>query len=685
MTSRQWVHRTASAAPARAGSLLQRSPLAVNTPHDRFEQEAGRVAEAAAGSRRRSASSPLSAVPVALVQREEAPKEKTDEEKYREAAGKLGEAFLETPLGKELVEKVKNDKLVKGATEAGKSFIGTLPGKIITGAAAAGAVATLAATHKELPAQIPAIPLDVLTPGLSVEITYRGPVDKPTEAMITFKFTEQTPKGSGGAKPAMTESERYRAETARIAAENARFQAGMKYPPGSPEDLQQRADAAALARALARRAPGPDLDAMIKKYPWLQAPQPKSGLQLEMPKPSFGFKPPALLGDEYKLKLPGEKKKEDELTLQRKLAVGASNDPLEQEADRTADQVLAAPALAAVSAASNHIQRYAGPAAGPAQAAPASVDRVLAGSGAPLDLAVRQDMERRFSYDFSRVRLHTGGAAEQSAREVSAAAYTVGHNIVFGAGQFAPGTHEGRRLIAHELAHVVQQGAAAAITPAVDETAGRQAVRGPAPDPVGEVKQRGERRVQRYGHDVATCKESDVTDILWPADYLARQWLAEAITILETSPAPAYLPALLQRYFMTQTPDLKTIIGNYKTLQARFQASDYFYTCANDCAASVNRQTMGKTKVSKLFGGSGPIVLCMNNLRTQMKPDWTTAATIIHEFAHRYLGFTGDTYCDGGCEGLSPAEALKNPDSYSNLVQDLHFAKLQASRKTKTP
>ncbi len=53
--------------------------------------------------------------------------------------------------------------------------------------------------------------------------------------------------------------------------------------------------------------------------------------------------------------------------------------------------------------------------------------------------------------------MHSGSIAEQSAREVNANAYTVGHNIVFGAGLFMPGTHEGRRLIAHELTHVVQQ------------------------------------------------------------------------------------------------------------------------------------------------------------------------------------------------------------------------------------
>ena len=143
--------------------------------------------------------------------------------------------------------------------------------------------------------------------------------------------------------------------------------------------------------------------------------------------------------------------------LQAKLTIGASNDPLEQEADRVADQVMAASAHPTVSGAPPRIQRFSGHANGEMDAAPASVDRVIAGSGRPLEPALRQDMEQRFGHNFSRVRVHSGVAAGQSARDVSANAYAVGQNIVFGAGRFAPGTHEGRRLIAHELTHVLQQ------------------------------------------------------------------------------------------------------------------------------------------------------------------------------------------------------------------------------------
>ena len=145
--------------------------------------------------------------------------------------------------------------------------------------------------------------------------------------------------------------------------------------------------------------------------------------------------------------------------LQTKLAIGASNDPLEQEADRVADQVLAAPANPAVSDSPPRIQRASHAADAAAQDAPASVDRVLASSGKPLDAPLRHDMEQRFGHDFSRVRVHADNAAALSTREVNARAYTVGQDIAFGAGQFAPATREGRRLLAHELTHVAQQGA----------------------------------------------------------------------------------------------------------------------------------------------------------------------------------------------------------------------------------
>jgi len=89
--------------------------------------------------------------------------------------------------------------------------------------------------------------------------------------------------------------------------------------------------------------------------------------------------------------------------------------------------------------------------------APPIVAEVLNSPGQPLDSATSTFMESRFGHDFSQVRVHTDSYAARSARAIDARAYTVGRNIVFGAGQFLPGTQMGRQLLAHELTHVVQQ------------------------------------------------------------------------------------------------------------------------------------------------------------------------------------------------------------------------------------
>jgi len=104
------------------------------------------------------------------------------------------------------------------------------------------------------------------------------------------------------------------------------------------------------------------------------------------------------------------------------------------------------------------IQRTAGNAAASSVAGQRSpVHDVVSSGGSALDEDVRADMEGRMGQDFSDVRVHTGDAADASARSVSAHAYTVGSNIVFQRGTYDPGSSQGRTLLAHELTHVVQQ------------------------------------------------------------------------------------------------------------------------------------------------------------------------------------------------------------------------------------
>lgn len=139
--------------------------------------------------------------------------------------------------------------------------------------------------------------------------------------------------------------------------------------------------------------------------------------------------------------------------LQTKLTVGAIDDPHEREANRVADQVTSPGPPGVVD-----IRRFGNAFAPRPDAAPPGVDRALAAPGAPLDRTVRHDMERQFGHDFSSVRVHSDAA---SAQQLNARAFTIGNHIVFDTGQLAPGTREGRHLLAHELTHVLQQSGAA--------------------------------------------------------------------------------------------------------------------------------------------------------------------------------------------------------------------------------
>lgn len=102
------------------------------------------------------------------------------------------------------------------------------------------------------------------------------------------------------------------------------------------------------------------------------------------------------------------------------------------------------------------VQRRATGPAGPARA-PSVVHEVLRSPSQRLDPLTRAYLEPRLGHDFSKVHIHADVRAAQSADAVNALAYTVGHHIVFGAGQYAPQTAAGKKLIAHELAHVIQQ------------------------------------------------------------------------------------------------------------------------------------------------------------------------------------------------------------------------------------
>ena len=167
------------------------------------------------------------------------------------------------------------------------------------------------------------------------------------------------------------------------------------------------------------------------------------------------------------------------LALQRKLEIGAANDPLEREADDTAEHILRMPQPAhdVTMDSSHRLRRCAAcekdeeqhgrlarmsvnpPAILRSVSPPSTVHQVLGQPGQPLDRSTRNFLEPRFGYDLDNIRVHTNSTAEDSARAVNARAWTVGKDIAFASGQYAPESHAGRLLLAHELTHSIQQGA----------------------------------------------------------------------------------------------------------------------------------------------------------------------------------------------------------------------------------
>jgi hypothetical protein len=156
-----------------------------------------------------------------------------------------------------------------------------------------------------------------------------------------------------------------------------------------------------------------------------------------------------------------------------KLEVAQADDVCEREAEHVSEKVAGSPAASLLSLSAYYprdarredlakqssrlrITRF-DEGASAQSTAPEIVDQVLRSSGQPLDRATRAFMEPRFNYDFGKVRVHTDARAAESARSMKSMAYTVGHDVVFATGRFSPETAAGRRLLAHELTHVLQQ------------------------------------------------------------------------------------------------------------------------------------------------------------------------------------------------------------------------------------
>ena len=188
-----------------------------------------------------------------------------------------------------------------------------------------------------------------------------------------------------------------------------------------------------------------------------------------------------------------------------KLAINKPGDEYEREADEVADRVMGIPNLR-----SKPIQTklQANDRAG--IEAPSIVDDVLRSPGQPLDQAARVFFESRLGHDLSVVRIHTDAEASAAALSMNALAFTVGRDVVFGAGQYAPDTASGRRLLGHELTHVVQQQVA---HPSTTHCLQRQ--------PSGSTQTRN----APVGKITTEFDQKVVDQYLWPSAWASTEWV----------------------------------------------------------------------------------------------------------------------------------------------------------------
>jgi hypothetical protein len=187
-------------------------------------------------------------------------------------------------------------------------------------------------------------------------------------------------------------------------------------------------------------------------------------------------------------------------------------------------------------------------------------------TGRPLEAKLQKDMESRFRHDFSEVRVHTDAIAAESARSVSARAYTIGRDVVFGKNEYAPASREGRELLAHELAHTIQQKTSSGAPPSSDpngiiessaEGAGREVANGGTvahPLPACGV---GVARAPANYPDIEPMKPTDPTpvsseqqlsadDSIWLLESLRRASPQDFVRILAANEAQIY--PMLQPY-----------------------------------------------------------------------------------------------------------------------------------------
>jgi hypothetical protein len=344
------------------------------------------------------------------------------------------------------------------------------------------------------------------------------------------------------------------------------------------------------------------------------------------------------------------------------VAKSQPRDSYELEADRMANQVIRMPRprLQRACACGGGCPRCR--AQGPHQEQEHLTD-LLGSPGNALDTSTRAFMEPRFGYDLSHVRVHTDPRAAKSARSVDAEAYTFGHHIVFDAERFAPDTAAGRRLLAHELTHVVQQDGNA-----VHGRIQRQPRLGAAPP----------KRTTTYTFPGCTDDEIEILTRNIQQSYLmvvnARDQMTNLIlSIAQAESSRRYqvstdaiaVRRIVGRLFGADTMDvLRDVRHNFSRIEGRYRG-DREVTCHDGKEHSkVASAKIGGTQI-----WIGPEFFSKYGDNLDARP-----RILIHEMAHNAgikHDMTGIAIAAGSTE-TKPAEVAHHADSYAELAYRIY-------------
>lgn len=334
------------------------------------------------------------------------------------------------------------------------------------------------------------------------------------------------------------------------------------------------------------------------------------------------------------------------------LKVSQPNDAAEIEADNTAERVLRMPAGGPKTETyeGTRIQRNENKTSMPGAG--------LSG-GQPLDAINRAFFEARLGADLGGVRIHTGEQAAGSARSYDALAYTVGQDIVFGAGQFDPHSHSGKKLLAHELVHTVQQGSG---------RVSREVQRQPAPKPAAPTYGKSCSGGPTDPCQMSRCSPSDIA-VIRSDMTRAMAYLNTAISALGSSVLSAETIRALDWYFTSHDPGTAATVAERlgcikNELQDtidndRFGCDPDHPALAYVCSGNATPCTSKKTNVC----------LTDNNF---YRPDRNRAEIMIHECGHRAglsAGGNPDIYdFYNRFPFMDSAEALINTDSFADFA-----------------